>query len=97
MTTRPVPRTAWKPGQSGNPAGRPKRPADDVYRVNLALFHECLTHDDLKTIYEVWISRMKAADPACLKALVPYVLGAPPRELRLDVEEVAPLRIIIED
>lgn len=90
-------KTTWRPGQSGNPAGRPKKSSDEVYRVNLALFHECLTHDDLKTIFEVWIARMKAADPACLKTLVPYVLGSPPKEIKLDLEDVAPLRIIIED
>ena len=82
-TDRVVPRSAFKPGQSGNPSGRPKIPADvrEATRAAcpeaIALLVSIMRDEDEKTAY-----RMDAA-----KTLLERAYGKPMQmqDIALDV------------
>lgn len=57
MTARKTPPAAWKPGQSGNPAGKPKGSRNHATRAVLALLE-----GEAETITRVAIEAAKAGD-----------------------------------
>lgn len=73
---RPPPRTAWKPGQSGNPGGRPK----EVGHVrDLARQHTELA---LRTLIEIAArGTPDRARVAAAEALLDRAWGRPPQEI----------------
>ncbi len=68
------------PGQSGNPAGRPKRA---VEKERLDSLNEELTDKDWREIVGVAIARAKAGDAAARNWLSSYSAGQPTERLAI--------------
>lgn len=69
--TRRAPRTAWKPGQSGNPAGRPKLHALVRERAAKAVDEH---------VVEAWIAEVRSRGEdwvKCSELLAAYGIGKP--------------------
>ena len=63
-----------KPGQSGNPGGRPKKVSKSEL---LAVLHETVTTDDYKAIVERAIVQAKAGNRFAREYISLYMLGRP--------------------
>lgn len=57
MTSKRIPPAAWKPGESGNPRGKPKGAINKTTRLALELFE-----DGIKDIAEVVIKQARDGD-----------------------------------
>lgn len=57
MTSKRIPPAAWKPGESGNPRGKPKGAINKTTRLALELFE-----DGIKDIAEVVIKQAQDGD-----------------------------------
>lgn len=68
---RHAPRTAFRPGQSGNPAGRPKGSKNHATMMALALM-EC----DLDSIVKNVIDAAKAGDMSAVKLVIDKLVPA---------------------
>lgn len=85
MTTKKPPSTAFRPGQSGNPAGKPKGARNHATRAVLAML-EGSAEEVTKAVLEA----AKAGDLGAAKFVLERI--APPvreRPIRLDMPEVA--------
>ena len=87
QTKRKAPRTAFKPGQSGNPNGRPKR------KSMTAHLEEALTDDARKKIALAQIAKAKKGELASAEFIFKRIDGNVPQ--RIDV--TARLRKLAED
>lgn len=65
MTARKTPPAAWKPGQSGNPAGKPKGSRNHATRAVLALLE-----GEAETITRVAIEAAKAGDMMAVRLVL---------------------------
>lgn len=65
MTARKTPPAAWKPGQSGNPAGKPKGLRNHATRAVLALLE-----GEAETITRVAIEAAKAGDMMAVRLVL---------------------------
>lgn len=74
--TRRVPRTAFKPGQSGNPAGMPKGT-----RHRATVMAEQLMAKDAKAIVQSVVDKAKGGDMVAARLVLDRI--APPRKGRL--------------
>ncbi len=71
--------TQFKPGQSGNPDGRPK--TAHVRQEILRVFRE--NPEDVASIVKAQIEKAKSGDTAGFKAVVDHVEPALPKEIKV--------------
>lgn len=64
----------WQPGQSGNPGGRPKRPAAERY---LRALEQGVTLAEWKEIVEKAVSQAQKGDSRARTWLSEYLIGKP--------------------
>ncbi len=69
MTGRKVPPAAWKPGQSGNPRGRPKGALNKTTRAVLALME-----GDAESITRVAIEAAKGGDLTAIRLVLDRIV-----------------------
>ncbi len=69
----------WKPGQSGNPKGKPKGTRHRATQIAQALLD-----NQVQELIQVAVNRALAGDPACLRLLIERILP-PRRERQLDL------------
>jgi len=83
--SRRPPATAWAPGQSGNPAGRPRGT-----RNRATLLAEALLDGEVDAIVRRVIDGALAGDPVCLRlALERLVPPAKDRPIQLELPRLA--------
>lgn len=68
-TKRKAPRTAYKPGQSGNPGGQSKEKR---------AFLDRLRGEDAATIYDALMDLVREGNPHAVLRAFEYVAGKPP-------------------
>ena len=79
--------TQFKPGQSGNPTGKRKRP--DVDTLNRLIDEKKLGESIIATWLKLALGDVKTGrkpDPAFFRMLLEYRNGSPPKELANDVD-----------
>lgn len=85
---RKAPRSAFKPGQSGNPGGQSKEKRAFLERLRI---------DDVEDIYEALMSLVREGNaPAVLRA-VEYVAGKPPDVVEVSGRDGGPVRVLKVD
>jgi hypothetical protein len=85
---RKAPKTAWKPGQSGNPNGRPKAGKSFAERIR-----ESLSEEDWTAIIEKATEQAKAGDKAARDFLLDRTEGKPNQ--KIDITEHDPDEVIV--
>lgn len=74
LTEKPVkgPISRWKPGQSGNPAGRPKGAKNKITYMKLVLEGEMRSQikDHMAEILAIAIDKAKSGDTSMIKLLI---------------------------
>jgi hypothetical protein len=89
LNRKPKPRpTAFKPGQSGNPKGRPKKGLAMAERIRAAL-----TEEDWLAIIEKATEQAKAGDKAARDFLLDRTEGKPNQ--KIDITEHDPDEVIV--
>jgi hypothetical protein len=81
--------TQWKPGQSGNPAGRPKSlTLSEAYRRELAKVdpHDALKRTFAEVLAEKMIKRAKTGDVPALKEIADRVEGKAKQTITLTTD-----------
>src|SRR5215469_11401895 len=78
----------WKPGQSGNPTGRPKRLLSD--RAS-----QRLEDGELEDVVEAWLSQAKSGDMTAIRELLNRLEGATPTSVAVDANVSAQERPVI--
>jgi hypothetical protein len=87
-------RPAWKPGQSGNPGGRPKKnPITDAVLKELAKQHGRQGKTKLEAAVASFVTLMISGKPKdqleAFKVLLPYTDAQMPQTVELDVYDAA--------
>jgi hypothetical protein len=79
----------WKPGQSGNPKGRPKKQLDRLYEFQDRLYLE------KEELWTQLIERMRQGDTKSIEIMLSYLYGKPlqPIEGSLDTGDI---KIVVE-
>lgn len=92
VARRPISR--WKPGQSGNPAGRPKGAKNKITYMKLVLEGELRTQikDHMADILAIAIDKAKEGDTSMIKLLLDKTM---PTSKASDDEEVTKEKIQI--
>jgi hypothetical protein len=77
--------TAWKPGQSGNPAGKPKGTRNRATMMALALME-----DELEAIVKSVVAAAKGGDMAAARLVVDKLVPASKdRPVRIELPDIA--------
>lgn len=69
-----MPSNLWKPGQSGNPAGRPKRKTEERAFEKLSLK---MTDDKIEQVFDRLIDDAMAGKYRSMELLLAYLMGKP--------------------
>jgi hypothetical protein len=87
---------SWQPGQSGNPAGRPKKAREVAY---LDTFRQVVTPDKWQAIIERAYQDAKKGDAAARKWIADYLIGPPIERKEITGDEGGPLvlKVVYED
>jgi len=72
----------WQPGQSGNPAGRPRREVEERY---LRVFRRAVKVGDWRDILDKAVELAKEGDKDARKFLAEYLVGKPTEYVNADV------------
>ena len=84
----------FKPGQSGNPGGRPKKlPITEIYNE---LLEEGVTKSDIKKAMRALIKGKSQASVQALKEMADRVEGKPTERLELTGADGEPLQLTIK-
>ena len=75
--TRTVPRTAWRPGQSGNPKGKPKGALNHTTHEVAAAAHALVTDE---TYRRNLLARLRAGTAGAIEVLLWHYAYGKPRE-----------------
>jgi len=71
-------------GQSGNPAGRPKKEREErFYEVAIT----AVSFTDWREIIEKAVAQAKRGDPTARKFLADYLIGPPPQRHEINTEK----------
>lgn len=82
----------FKPGQSGNPGGRPRKDND------LVILAKSKTKEAFKELLQLLESTSKEdIKLACIKTMFEYGFGKPRQELEVTGEDGGPLIAVIKD
>jgi len=72
----------FKPGQSGNPAGRPKG-SRNVLTVWREALTECVTRDDVRAVFAALLKAARAGKPWAVKELFDRCAGRPQQSMEI--------------
>lgn len=90
MVTNPTGKGGYKPGQSGNPAGRPKREVEQAY-LNATISKVSL--DDWGKVIEKALLQAIDGDGEARKWLSEYILGKPTQRTEITGADGGPVAI----
>ena len=89
-----APPHAWKPGQSGNPSGRPKDQFSFMGILRSALAEENKAGQSVgQRLVAKYIQLGLAGNPQALEAIMARIDGKPAQSLTLKGESTAPLHV----
>lgn len=81
----------FKPGQSGNPNGRPRR---EVEAASLDAFRKRFNNGSLAGVLDALERQAKKGNVHAIKLILAYLMGNPPQEVDLNTDGI--LRVIVE-
>src|SRR5262245_29361488 len=90
---------AWKPGQSGNPAGKKpgtlkEKPYRDALRMEIAAAEDL---KDLRAIARAHLEKARSGDMAAIKELADRLDGRPAQESNVSLEHRSPAELTTDE